>query len=146
METSPIRRSYFRREALFAARSQQASRQRLEEVAASSDADPNSAEQEHVGKRALRNTALDLLASLGTEQGALIMKAFEGARNLTERVGALVALAQLEGELFDQALEQFLKQWQHIPIAVDKWFAVQAVAPRDDAAAAGATADGAQAV
>ena len=113
----------------------QASKQRLEELAAASDADPNSAEQEHVGKRALRNTALDLLASLGAEQGALIMKAFEGARNMTERVGALVALAQLEGGLFDQALEQFIKQWQHIPIAVDKWFAVQAVAPRDDAAA-----------
>ena len=128
-------------EKLFQARSSlrrkiaQASKQRLEELAAASDADPNSAEQEHVGKRALRNTALDLLASLGAEQGALIMKAFEGARNMTERMGALVALAQLEGGLFDQALEQFIKQWQHIPIAVDKWFAVQAVAPRDDAAA-----------
>ncbi|MGA7462517.1 MAG: aminopeptidase N [Candidatus Korobacteraceae bacterium] len=128
-------------EKLFQARSAlrrkiaQASKQRLEELAAASDADPNSPEQEHVGKRALRNTALDLLASLGTEQGALIMKAFEGARNLTERMGALVALAQLEGDLFDQALDAFIKQWQHIPIAVDKWFAVQAVAPREDAAA-----------
>ena len=46
-----------------------------------------------------------------------------------------MALAQLEGDLFDQALDAFIKQWQHIPIAVDKWFAVQAVAPREDAIA-----------
>jgi len=128
-------------EKLFQARSSlrrkiaKAGKQHLEELAAAADTDPNSTEQDDVAKRALRNTALDLLASLGTEQGALTMKAFEGARNLTERMGALVALAQMEGDLFDQALEQFIKQWQHIPIAVDKWFAVQAVAARDDAAA-----------
>jgi aminopeptidase N len=110
-------------------------RPRLEELAASLDADPASTAQEHVGKRALRNTALDLLASLGTSQGELIMKAFEQARNMTERMGALVALGQLEGDLFDKALETFLQQWKQLPIAVDKWFAVQATATRDDAAA-----------
>ena len=110
-------------------------RQRLEELAASSDADPASTAQEHVGKRALRNTALDLLASLGSAQGASILKAFEEARNMTERMGALVALGQLEGEFFDQALDAFLQQWREVPIAVDKWFAVQATAARDDAAA-----------
>ena len=111
------------------------SRQRLEELAGSQDADAASTVQEHVGKRALRNTALDLLASLGTAQGELLMKAFEQARNLTERMGALVALGQLEGDLFDKALEAFLMQWEQLPIAVDKWFTVQATAARDDSAA-----------
>jgi aminopeptidase N len=128
-------------EALFHARNAvrraiaEACRARLEELAAKSDADPASKAQSDVGKRALRNAALGLLGCLGASQAGAIMTAFEQARNMTERMGALVALSQIEGDAFDRALDAFLAQWRQSPIAVDKWFAVQAASSRDDIAA-----------
>jgi aminopeptidase N len=92
-----------------------------------------SGRSEDAGQRALRNAALDLLASLGPSQSAVVAKAFEEACNMTETMGALEALSLIEGDCFDTALDAFLKRWHDRPLVVDKWFAVQAAASRDDA-------------
>jgi aminopeptidase N len=52
---------------------------------------------------------------------------------MTESLAALEALGAVDGELFDQALANFYGRWKHRPLVIDKWFAAQAQAPRDDA-------------
>jgi len=95
----------------------------------------NAAEQEQAGRRALKNAALALLASLGSERVSSIWQAFEHARNMTERIGALSALSEIDDGHFDEALAIFLDRWQNRPLVMDKWFRVQASAPRNDAVA-----------
>jgi aminopeptidase N len=89
--------------------------------------------QEQVGRRALKTAALQLLASLGSSRGPLIATAFEQANNMTDKMGALEALSQIEGDWFDAALNSFLVRWRHRELVVDKWFSVQAATTRDDA-------------
>ena len=85
-----------------------------------------------VGRRAMRAAALGLLASLGPSQAGLILSAYQSSNNMTDTMAALEALGQIEGPWFDQALDSFLEKWRHFPLVVDKWFAVQASAPRED--------------
>jgi aminopeptidase N len=106
---------------------------RLEDLAAHADARNVSAAPEQAGRRDLRNAAIELLAFLGTSRAPLLAKVFEGAGNMTEKTGALTALSHTDGDWFDVALDRFLEQWRHWPLAVDKWFSVQAAASRDDA-------------
>ena len=84
---------------------------------------------------ALKNAALVLLASLGVARAGLVAEAFERATNMTEKMGALEALSEIDGDWFDAALAYFLERWHDRPLVVNKWFTVQAAASRDDAMA-----------
>ncbi len=105
---------------------------RLELVIAEVNDQKVSLNPEQVGRRALKTAALQLLASLGSSRGSLIATAFEQANNMTDWMGALEALSQIEGDWFDAALNYFLQRWRHQALVVDKWFSVQAAATRDD--------------
>ena len=88
---------------------------------------------ESAGRRALRNTALDLLAA--DPHARNIERAvghFEAAANMTDAMGGLSALMMLGGEPFDQALSAFFERWKHEPLVIDKWFAIQARSPGED--------------
>jgi len=87
------------------------------------------------GQRALRAVALDLLAALGVAAEPLLANAFHHADNMTDTMAALEALGACGGDQFDVALAAFHTQWRTRPLVLDKWFAVQAVAPRNDAGA-----------
>ncbi|MBL8548356.1 MAG: aminopeptidase N [Hyphomonadaceae bacterium] len=87
------------------------------------------------GKRALKAAALDLLASLGPETEQVLWSAFDRARAMTEWMAALNALGASGSARFDDALARFYEKWRHRPLVMDKWFAVQAAAPRRDALA-----------
>jgi aminopeptidase N len=88
---------------------------------------------EAAGRRALKSAALDLLAALGRDQEAVLLAAFESAASMTERVAALEALGASGGDGFDDALKRFHARWRDNPLVIDKWFAIQAAAPRADA-------------
>ena len=80
-----------------------------------------------VGQRALANTALQLLTLVGAEGAARQARAqFEGANNLTDRLGALQALVQCDPDDADWALARFEDIYRDETHVLDKWFAVQA--------------------
>ncbi|MDO5057142.1 MAG: M1 family metallopeptidase [Lautropia sp.] len=80
-----------------------------------------------VGQRALANTALQLLAMAGDAEASPLARAqFEGADNLTDRLGALQALVQASAADADWALERFERHYAQETNVLDKWFMVQA--------------------
>ena len=82
------------------------------------------------GRRALRATLLDLIAaSDATHGGALAMRQFSGAGNMTDRLSALAALALLGGPAREDALARFHAQFAGDSLVLDKWFALQATIP-----------------
>jgi len=86
------------------------------------------------GRRALRNAALDLMAANPrSEVGELAHGHYEAAANMTDAIGGLNALALIGGELYEQALKDFYERWKDEPLVIDKWFAVQARDPGEDA-------------
>ncbi len=87
------------------------------------------------GKRALKSAALDLLAARGEHHVEILDRAFRTANDMTTRMAALEALGASGAAAFDEALGDFYERWRDIPLVVDKWFAVQAAAARDDASA-----------
>jgi len=87
------------------------------------------------GGRSLRTAALDLLASLGADSEGALWRAFNSADTMTESIAALDALGAAGGGRFDEALALFYERWKGRPLVIDKWFAVQAAAPRPDALA-----------
>src|SRR5690606_39592744 len=82
------------------------------------------------GRRALKNLALAYLAAGRHPQAESLAQAqYESARNMTDRMGALSALVgQGDTPAATRALRHFYEQWQHDPLVVDRWFALQATA------------------
>jgi len=81
------------------------------------------------GRRALRNTALDLYAAANPDGLALVEAHFAQARFMTDKVGALSILALQPGLAREQALQNYYAIYRHEPLAIDKWFALQAAIP-----------------
>jgi aminopeptidase N len=84
-------------------------------------------------RRALRGSALDLLARRGARHEALLFEAFSNARGMTEKMNALRALSVIDGQAWQEALRLFLEAHRRQPLVVDKWFSVQAASPAYDA-------------
>jgi aminopeptidase N len=84
------------------------------------------------GRRALKNLALSYLVS--AQDGEAIDFAFQQfnhATNMTDRMAALGALVHETHEArTSDALSAFYENWQHDPLVIDKWFAVQASSPQ----------------
>jgi aminopeptidase N len=88
---------------------------------------PYAPEPAAIGKRALRNAALGYLMELGTtDLIALCYEQFGQSNNMTEQFAALACLANSEAKQRTIALASFYDKWQHEPLVVDKWLAVQA--------------------
>ncbi|MGZ3184623.1 MAG: aminopeptidase N, partial [Telluria sp.] len=97
-----------------------------------------------IGKRALKNLALAYLCAAPDEEAlALAQKQFDEADNMTDRVAALSALVHARtsdvrvggaqaGARAQDALQRFYAEFQHEPLVVDKWFAMQASASTTD--------------
>ena len=82
------------------------------------------------GRRALRNTALALLAAGDPGLGSNLARAqFEHADNMTDRLAALGVLGLVPGAAREDALARFYADFQHQALVVDKWFALQASIP-----------------
>ena len=83
-----------------------------------------SPDAESVGRRALRSLCLSYLVETG--HSALAYEQFRGAGNMTDAMAALTALVNIDCPERLPALEAFYAHWQHEPLVVDKWLAVQA--------------------
>ena len=85
-----------------------------------------------IGRRALKNTALAYLAAAGAEGIALARAQFDAQRNMTDVLAALAVLARTENAARDAALAAFHARWRGEELVLDKWFAIQAMAPLPD--------------
>ncbi len=108
---------------------------RLDPIARAKAELPFSPDAGPAGRRALKSAALELLASLGGEFEDTLRAAFETAASMTETIAALDALGQSGSDAFEDALTRFHDRWRSNPLVIDKWFSVQAAAPRADALA-----------
>ena len=82
------------------------------------------------GRRALRNTALDLLTAGNKAEGALLAaRQLETASTMTDEIAALAALTHSPGTEREAALDAFYHAHEGEPLVIDKWFALQASIP-----------------
>jgi aminopeptidase N len=97
------------------------------------DYSPYRYEAAAVGRRRLKNLCLYYLLSLGEEETlALALRQFQEAGNMTDTLGALQPLAHSDNPHRQEVLAHFYLRWQHNPLVLDKWFALQATAPLPD--------------
>ena len=82
------------------------------------------------GRRALRNTALDLFTAGDRLAGVDLARAQFGAvTNMTDMMAALGVLARVPGTACEEALAVFYERFANDALVIDKWFALQAVQP-----------------
>ena len=97
---------------------------------AMSDKRPYSPDAASAGRRALKNTCLDLLTA--TRDGTAIALAatqYRTADNMTERMAALATLALHNVPERQEALDDFYRHYESDALVIDKWFALQATIP-----------------
>ena len=89
------------------------------------------AQAHSASQRALLNLALNYMVLAAHSQGdstwpGKALQRFKDATNMTNRLGALGALLQINHPLAGGALERFYQLTHADPLMLDKWFAVQA--------------------
>ena len=88
------------------------------------------------GLRRLRSVALGYIAASGApDAGDLAFAQFEAADNMTDRLSALTTLVAGDATQRVAALDIFYNRYSDNALVLDKWFSVQAMAPRDDTSA-----------
>jgi aminopeptidase N len=86
------------------------------------------------GKRALANRALAMLCLDAVAKGESVWpgrayQRFKDATNMTDRLGALMALIGSHAQHAEPALHRFHEMFRNEPLVIDTWFAIQASAP-----------------
>ncbi|OQM73589.1 aminopeptidase N [Manganibacter manganicus] len=94
------------------------------------DNGPFSPDAASAGQRALRNVLLDYLATQ-PEGAALASSHFDAATNMTDRAAALATLVHRHtaSPEASEALAAFEARFRAAPLAMDKWFQIQATTP-----------------
>jgi aminopeptidase N len=83
------------------------------------------------GVRRLRGVALGLLAAADPTRAAALAKAqYDAADNMTDRQGALGVLTTLDAPERHAAFDDFYARYRDDALVIDKWFGLQAAAPR----------------
>ena len=94
------------------------------------DTAPYSPDAASAGRRALRNTSLDLLAATGQPAAiARAMTQYRQANNMTDRMAALATLSLHDRPERAEALEDFGTRYESDPLIIDKWLGLQAMIP-----------------
>ncbi len=89
------------------------------------------------GARRIKTVALGYINAGGASDGpALAFNQFENADNMTDRQGALTTLVSSQSDSRIAALDIFYNRYSDNALVLDKWFQTQALASRDDTAAA----------
>jgi aminopeptidase N len=95
-----------------------------------SSPEPYSPDADAAGRRALKNTCLDLITAAGEPSAiALAKRHYETADNMTDRMAALQALSLCDCAERSAALEDFYRRYGDDPLIVDKWLSLQAAIP-----------------
>ncbi|UTF61947.1 aminopeptidase N [Gilvimarinus sp. DA14] len=84
-----------------------------------------------IAARLIRNTALDyLMINPNQEVLDICLKQLEQANNMTDELAALTALVNCDASgvkiLAERQLEAFYQKWQHEPLVINSWLALQA--------------------
>ncbi len=97
------------------------------------DALPYRFDTEGAARRALANVCLAYLAATGSAAArAQCLDHFQSADNMTDVVGALGALADIDCEERTETHARFEERWRNDPLAMDKWFSLQATSALPD--------------
>jgi aminopeptidase N len=92
---------------------------------------PYSPDAESVGRRALRNSAMSLLAASGLKGEIVrVVDHYHDATNMTDAIAALAVLSTLDGPAAGPAFSHFHEKWKDDHVVIDKWFALKAQSPR----------------
>ncbi len=92
---------------------------------------PYSPDAASAGRRALRNSALDLMAASGAPEAITrAARQYDAADNMTDRMAALATLSQHAVPERDTALADFYKRYAADALVIDKWFSLQAMTPQ----------------
>ncbi len=95
--------------------------------------EPYSPDSASAGRRALRNLCLRYLSAEDTkETRGLAFEQFRAADNMTDKIGGMAPLTDMDGEERTKALSQFYDQWKANPLVIDKWMSLQASSCRPD--------------
>jgi aminopeptidase N len=95
-----------------------------------SESGPYSPDAASAGRRALRNTCLDLLvATRRPDAIALAARQYQAADNMTDRMAALSTLSLCDVPERAAALADFYTRYADDPLIIDKWFSLQATIP-----------------
>ncbi len=80
-----------------------------------------------IGKRRLRNLCLNYLIELdNNEVQQLTLDQYQQARNMTDKISALSALANSSSAKRQNVLDDFYTTWKNESLVVDKWLSLQA--------------------
>jgi aminopeptidase N len=91
---------------------------------------PYSPDAASAGRRALKNTCLDLLAAAGGAAAiALATRQYHTADNMTDRAAALATLSLHDVPERQAAIDDFYRRYEADPLVIDKWLALQAAIP-----------------
>ena len=97
------------------------------------DAARYSPDAKSAGRRALRNTVLDLLVANATPAAiARADRQYRNADNMTDRMAALATLSLHDVTERKNALADFYCRYAGDALVVDKWFSLQAAIPHRD--------------
>jgi aminopeptidase N len=103
-------------------------RELLEAVKTNHTAGPYNPTHKYRASRALKNSALTYLVSLNEpDLTELAITEYKTAANLTDKVGALVALSQNPGATRTEVLADFYDQYKGDNLVTNKWLALQAM-------------------
>jgi aminopeptidase N len=81
-------------------------------------------------RRRLKGRVLALLLRADPRSGALLAVAqYECARNMTDRLSAMIALVRAGAPEAEGVLQDFRARFDGKPLVLDKWFALQAQVP-----------------
>ncbi len=88
---------------------------------------PHDLSHSAMADRSLKNAALSYIGSIDTpESHEILDNHFYSAQNMTDEIGALAVLCNMDYEFRDKALRKFYSKWHNEPLVIDKWFTVQA--------------------
>jgi aminopeptidase N len=95
--------------------------------------EPYSPDAVSAGRRALRNMCLRYLTAEDTKDTrVLAFEQFRAADNMTDKIGGMAPLIDMDGDEREKALKQFYDQWKANPLVTDKWMTLQASSCRAD--------------
>ncbi len=95
--------------------------------------EPYAPTQAQIGPRRLRNVGLRYMGGLDDARAeALAVAQYDASDNMTDAIAALGALRDSRSAARDDLFARFEARWRDEPLVLDKWFALEATAQRDD--------------
>ena len=84
-----------------------------------------------VGRRRLKNLALGyLMEQPDDEVRNWCLSQYRDSDNMTDTLAALACFAHTDAPEREQVMDDFERRWVNDPLVLDKWFSLQATAPR----------------